>query len=206
MVPNLHFQVKHRWHKAGSVLQYLDKPKGVFGWPEFDHFVGKSCSFHAKTTIAEKKHGTSKSPVLKRNIHLPNGVPCQFSKVDGFLNYQKKYSPKGVLLETRHSDSPQTRERFTNNYLLEVKGNSFFFQPRGRTGRWVLRSHISGHAIFWMEGVYLISWNINLSPKLFHPFETGNKHLQVCQEMVARISRSQGWMSVILSSRWLGLF
>lgn len=107
MVPNLHFQVKHRWHKAGSVLQYLDKPKGVFGWPEFDHFVGKSCSFHAKTTIAEKKHGTSKSPVLKRNIHLPNGVPCQFSKVDGCLNYQKKYSPKGVLLETRHSDSPK---------------------------------------------------------------------------------------------------
>lgn len=90
--------------------------------------------------------------------------------------------------------------------LTGSEGKLFFFQPRGRTGRWVLRSHISGHAIFWMEGVYLISWNINLSPKLFHPFETGNKHLQVCQEMVARISRSQGWMSVILSSRWLGLF
>ena len=75
--------------QSGQCTPVPWQSKGGFGWPESDQ--EKVGLFHAKTTIAESKYGTWKSPVWKGTYIFQIGFHVSFLQGVFFLNVKKKY-------------------------------------------------------------------------------------------------------------------
>ena len=149
MVPNLHFQVKHRWHKAGSVLQYLDKPKASLDGQSLTIWLEKVVLSRRKLQLPKRNMEPQNHPFWHTSSKWAS--MSVFQGVYGISIFKRNTVPKVSFLRLVSQLHPN-QGTVHQLILTGSEWKLFFFQPRGRTGRWVLRSHISGHVILVLNG------------------------------------------------------